>query len=642
MRSSKRLVVATGIALLMMVLATATAISAAEQVAGENPPDLAANRTDRLIVKLREPDAANQTAHSTTDRLRALSARVGINLQRVRTMSWGAQVLKLPSRMTLDQATAIAQELNAEPTVEYAEPDRILRPLAVPNDTLFSSQWHYLSPAVEPGGVNLPSAWDITMGQPNIVIALIDTGTLTGHADLAGRTLPGYDFVSNIPTANDGDGRDSDPTDPGDWITAGESASGVFAGCNVSASSWHGTHTAGTIGANTNNGLGVAGINWVSRILPVRVLGKCGGFLSDVIDGERWAAGLSVPGVPANPNPAQILNQSLGGSGACSRVQQSAINEIVALGKVIVVAAGNENTDAANANPANCNGTIAVAATNRSGGKTGYTNFGTQVDISAPGGEQDFTTISNGVLSTLNTGTTAPVADDFNFLQGTSFATTHVTGIVSLMLSVNPTLTPAQVLTSIQTTARTFPVGTGSDCTTALCGAGIINAAAAVNQVRRTVTVTASDPDAAETGLDPGVFTIIRSGDASTALTVSYTISGSALNGTDYTALPASVEIPAGATSATLTIAPIDDSNREGTETVTVTLSQNALYVTGVPSSATVSIADNESALIAGGGGGRGGGGGCTLDTAAGFDPGLPLLLIMALLYVLRRRDLNN
>jgi serine protease len=637
MKSSKRLVVATSIALLLMVLTTATAISAAEQIAGENPPDLAANRTNRLIVKLREPDAASQTAHSATDRLQALSARAGINLQRVRTMSWGAQVLKLPSRMTLDQAAAIAKELSADPTVEYAEPDRILHPLAVPNDTLFSSQWHYLSPTVEPGGVNLPGAWDITMGQSNIVIALIDTGTLTGHADLAGRTLPGYDFVSDIPTANDGDGRDGDPTDPGDWITAGESASGVFAGCSVSASSWHGTHTAGTIGAITNNGLGVAGINWISKIVPVRVLGKCGGFLADVIDGERWAAGLSVPGVPANPNPAQILNQSLGGSGACSRLQQAAISEIVALGKVIVVAAGNENIDAVNANPANCNGTIAVAATNRSGGKTGYTNFGTQIDISAPGGEQDFTTISNGVLSTLNTGTTAPVADDFNFLQGTSFSVTHVTGIVSLMLSVNPSLTPAQVLTSIQATARAFPVGTGSDCTTALCGAGIINATAAVNQVRRTVTVNASDPDAAEAGLDPGVFTITRSGDISTALMVNYTISGSAFNATDYSALPVSVEIPANATSATLTVTPIDDSNVEGTETVSLTVGQNTLFITGSPSSATVRIADNDSALSTGGGGG-----GCTVNAAAGFDPGIPLLLMIALLYILRRRDLKN
>ncbi|MEO7600800.1 MAG: S8 family peptidase [Gammaproteobacteria bacterium] len=464
-----------------LVVTTLTQAGEPDQARQQHP---LTDYTDRLIVKLRgQPVAAQDATSSGAVRLQALSARAGMTLAHVRPMSWGAQVLQLPGRMTLADADTIAQKLRADPDVEYAEPDRIMHPLAVPNDTLFSSQWHYLSPPIEPGGVNLPPAWDITTGQPNITIALVDTGILP-HTDLAGRTVPGYDFIGHIPTANDGNGRDADPTDPGDWVTAAESdnTSGPFAGCGVSNSSWHGTHIAGTIGAATNNGQGVAGINWVSKILPVRVLGKCGGYLSDVIDGERWAAGLSVTGVPRNANPAKVLNQSLGSSGRCTTAQQRAIDEIVALGKVIVVAAGNENTDVANANPANCKGVITVAATNRAGGKTSYTNYGALVDISAPGGQQAVPNESNGILSTLNTGTTTALADDYRYLSGTSFATSHVTGIVALMLSVNPALTPAQVLTAIQVTARAFP--SGSSCTTALCGAGIIDAAAAVNQAR--------------------------------------------------------------------------------------------------------------------------------------------------------------
>src|SRR5262249_18704579 len=139
------------------------------------------------------------------------------------------------------------------------------------------------------------------------------------HPDLAGRYVGGYDFITNAQVANDGqfttatNDRDPDPSDPGDWITAAESASDFFAGCPIANSSWHGTHVAGTIGAASGNGTGVAGINWVSKILPARVLGKCGGYLSDIADAIQWSAGLSVPGVPNNPNPARVLNLSLGG-----------------------------------------------------------------------------------------------------------------------------------------------------------------------------------------------------------------------------------------------------------------------------------------------------------------------------------------
>ncbi len=463
--------------------------------------------TDRLIVKFRDPAVAEAGVLSA-DMLGTLSAEAGVPLAHVRQMSGGAQILRLPGNMALDEARAIAETLQINPAVEYAEPDTIMRALLVPNDTFYTNQWHYKEFTTEIGGINLPPAWDVTTGSPSVVIAVIDTG-LVPHADIdgnildgTGRVAPGYDFVSldtdlvtgcnGLPcTANDGDGRDSDPTDPGDWITAAENAGtdptgGFFAGCGVSNSSWHGTHVTGTIGALSNNSAAVAGVNWNSMILPVRVLGKCGGYLSDIAEGMQWAAGLAVTGVPANTNPAKVMNLSLGGPGACGPTYQNAIDAITAVGAAVVVAAGNDNVDVANSQPANCSGVIAVAATSRLGAKASYSNFGTLVKIAAPGGDT-----GDGVLSTLNSGTTSPVAspagDTIGYYMGTSMAAPHVTGAVSLMFSLNASLTPAQILSTLQSTARVFPTGTGNDCTTLTCGAGIVNAAAALG-------VTASPP----------------------------------------------------------------------------------------------------------------------------------------------------
>jgi serine protease len=156
---------------------------------------------------------------------------------------------------------------------------------------------------------------------------------------------------------------------PADWITAAESSSGFFAGCPIQNSSWHGTHVAGTVAAATNNAVGVSGIDWASKLQPVRVLGKCGGYLSDIADAMRWAAGLSVPGTPLNANPARVINLSLGGSGACSATLQSAVDSVIAAGTVVVAAAGNNAGDAGNFQPANCNGVIAVGATTRAGAR---------------------------------------------------------------------------------------------------------------------------------------------------------------------------------------------------------------------------------------------------------------------------------
>jgi serine protease len=477
--------------------------------------------TDQLIVKYRNPSlvrAAVSNSKNTgvmiTDRVNTLSAAAGIALTHYRFMSSDGHVVKLPNRMTLAEAAAVARRLTADPDVEYAEPDQRMFPLLIPNDPSYVNQWHYKSPTAdgEPGGVNLPGAWDITTGSATIVVAVIDTGIRSTHTDLAGRTVPGYDFISDPVIANDGDGRDSNPDDPGDWVTATESnnSGSILFGCPVSNSSWHGTHVAGTIGAATNNGIGVAGINWTSKILPVRVLGKCGGYDSDIIDGASWAAGLPVTGVPTNANPARVLNLSFGDTGACSATWQDAINNIIAAGATVVVAAGNSNADldVTKFSPAKCNGVISVAAVSRTGGRAFYSNFGTIVKIAAPGGDTSLA-MANGVLSTLNSGTTAPVAspggDIYQYYQGTSMAAPHVSGIASLILSINPALTPAQVLLRIQSTARAFPAfptGTGAKCTTATCGAGIIDAAAAVSmQINNPTPVISSlSPSSSQAG----------------------------------------------------------------------------------------------------------------------------------------------
>ncbi|UCH58580.1 MAG: S8 family serine peptidase, partial [Anaerolineales bacterium] len=434
--------------------------------------------TDQLIIKYLESARLALAGAAQLDELSRLSGVAGVELAYFRPMSGEAHVLKLPARLPEAQVAAIAARLAALPEVAYAEPDAIMQPLATtPNDPQYPSQWHYQAPTPGTYGINAPAAWDVTTGAASVVVAVIDTG-ITNHADLSGRTVPGYDFIINTFVSNDGDGRDSDPTDPGDWIATND----CYPGSGAYNSSWHGTHVAGTIGAATDNNLGVAGINWNSMILPVRVLGKCGGYLSDIAEGMRWAAGLTVFGVPDNPNPAKVLNLSLGGTGACDSTYQNAINDIVAAGSTVVVAAGNSNTDAVNFRPANCNQVITVAATDRVGDKAYYSNFGAVVEISAPGGDTKTAPIpTNGVLSTLNTGTQGPAAESYAFYQGTSMAAPHVAGVASLLYSLNPALTPTQVTHILTTTATAFPGG--STCNISSCGMGILNAANAVNGI---------------------------------------------------------------------------------------------------------------------------------------------------------------
>lgn len=428
--------------------------------------------TDQVIIHFSVATLETMPGGASNPGLtKALSAAAGMPFTFLREMSGGAYVYRLPARVALTEIKGIAQRLVELPGVVSIEPDIIMTHDLVPNDTHYSLQWHYFAPTATTVGINAPAAWDITTGSSSIVVAVIDTG-ITNHVEFTGRTVPGYDFISDVFTANDGDGRDSDPSDPGDWEERNE----CYPGSKEYDSSWHGTHTAGTIGAASNNGTGVAGINWQSKILPVRVLGKCGGYMSDIIDGMRWSAGLTVSGVPANANPAKVINMSLGGAGSCSTELQTAINQINTAGTTIVVSAGNSNANASGYTPANCSGVITVAATTLSGNRASYSNYGSSIEISAPGGDS-----TNGVASTWNTGTTTPGADAYAYMSGTSMAAPHVSGVASLLYSLNPHLTPAEVLAHLQASVTAFPAG--GTCTTSNCGSGIVNAGAAVSRI---------------------------------------------------------------------------------------------------------------------------------------------------------------
>ena len=430
----------------------------------------APDSTHQIIVKFRENVAPQLAVRKSGRLLLELSAMAETDLEFVREMFTGAQVLRLPRALPLQDVEAIAKRIAVNPNVEYAEPDVMMYPLLTPNDPQFVRQWHLTDPL---GGINAPLAWNISTGSTNTVVAVLDTGR-TVHPDLDARLLPGYDFISNPVKANDGDGRDADANDAGDWLTSTDKATTEFAECTVRNSSWHGTLVAGVIGATTQNGNGLAGIDWAAQILPVRVLGKCGGLSSDIADAMMWAAGNTIAGVPDNPSPAKVINLSLGSASSCSNTYKTAIAQLLANGKIIVASAGNDN-NSVDHSPAGCPGVINVAAVARSGSKASYSSFGGNITISAPGGD-------GGDLITLsNTGTTVAGAATIAGTSGTSFSAPVVSGVISLMLALRPDLDAAGVTRILTSSVRPFP---DSTCNTSICGAGIIDAAAALRATR--------------------------------------------------------------------------------------------------------------------------------------------------------------
>ncbi len=435
-------------ALAAATLAVMTTTAIAGGPAALSGPSAASQSVSQMIVKF-HPDAANMAA------VQRLAGQYGVRMSKLRDMAVGAELHRLNKKVSLATARRFAAALSKVPGVEYADPDQILEAVLTPNDPLYSSlpQWHYSETT---GGINAPAAWDQANGA-GVIVAVLDTG-YRPHADLAANLqLPGYDFIIDTAVSNDGNGRENDALDPGAWVTG------------VRNSSWHGTHVAGTIAAFTNNNAGVAGVAFGAKVMPVRVLGTGGGYTSDITDAIIWASGGSVAGVPDTATPARVINMSLGGSGACSTAMKNAINGAVNRGTVVVVSAGNSAANAKNFNPANCPKVITVAATGRNGGKASYTNTGGTVEMAAPGGSG-----SNYVWSTLNNGTTVPTTDAYAGYQGTSMAAPHVAGTVALILSKNSTRTPAQILSTLQSTARPFPAACSG------CGAGIVDANAAL------------------------------------------------------------------------------------------------------------------------------------------------------------------
>ncbi len=453
--------------------------------------------TDRVIVRWSSVRAGPPTVQSV--RTGALSAALGGAAARfVRTTGSGAEVYQLGARFGRD-AQGILAALRGMPGVASVEPDLWLTIADAPNDPYADSLWGLRdgAPGRSPYGVDAPGAWSKTRGD-GLVVAVIDTG-LVAHTDLAGQSIHGYDMISDSWTARDGDAgppgdysdRDGNASDPGDWSTSSDF-------CGAGSSTWHGTHVAGTIAALANNGIGVFGGAPDVKIQPVRVLGRCGGYLSDIADGIRWAAGLSVLGVPTNPTPASVLNLSLGGaSDNCPSDLQSAVTAARDAGAVVAVAAGNSSAKIAGFTPANCAGAFPVAATRSDGTRASFSNFGMNVAIAGPG---------VGIWSTINSGTQGPnttaAGSTYASYSGTSMATPHVALAAALVMAANPALTPAQVENQLKSTATPFPPDSAANSCPTKCGAGVVHAARAVGSLPPTVpdppsAVTATAGDAA-------------------------------------------------------------------------------------------------------------------------------------------------
>jgi len=501
-------------------------------------------KVDKLIVRLRTGKFQVQASAMSADRAQALAKSAGAGMKALRTLAGGSHLMQLDGPMTVSEARAVAARLAQDPAVEYAEPNIRFRALLVPNETRFAQwQWNLFAPttsytgstgattpavtATATGGANLPLAWDYTTGSSDVIVAVIDTG-ITNHLDLngvaggatytpAGRFLPGYDFVSSangatLPAnfvANDGNGRDADPSDPGDWITVQEKtlyptdcAMGETAPYTVSDSSWHGTHMAGVVAATANNSVGIAGIGWNVRVLPVRALGKCGGDLGDIAEAVRWAAGLPVTGVPVNSYPARVISLSLGGGDTCSAEMQSAVTAAINAGSIVIAATGNDGNLGLIA-PANCSGVLAVTAHTINGENADYANIASTTTpkaemLSAPGGGPPTSLGSGGptdnanwdgyyIFSSVLFGLTSPTSSNasgntgsaYSGFVGTSPATPQVAGVAALLKTLVPDVTPAQIRSFLLTNVRAYPAG--SVCATGgtfvgQCGTGLLDA----------------------------------------------------------------------------------------------------------------------------------------------------------------------
>lgn len=464
----------------------------------------AQDRVQRFIVHYRPTATAQRSAGTVTSHLADAATRAGLKaaggqalrVRAIRRNALGSQLVSTSRPLDSVEAERFLAELRSDPQVAWAQPDYIKRPLeTIPTDPHYADlQWDMHDPV---GGVDAPRAWDVGAGEGTIV-AVIDTGYVD-HADLDANIVPGYDFISWYgqteggdvypDIAGDGDGRDPDAHDPGDWT---DETMSQWCGA-IAPSSWHGTHVAGTVAAVANNGIGIAGLAHGARVQPVRVMGHCGGLTSDIVDAIVWASGGDVEGVPPNPTPAEVLNLSLGANVPCSRdpATQAAIDDALSRGVTVVVAAGNAGMPAGNHSPASCKGVITVGATGVEGGITFYSNYGPEVTLSAPGGGFAGPDETAYIWSTGNSGETTPVpspeGDVLLGMVGTSMAAPHVAAAAAMMQSAavangHPPLTPAQVKLLLKGTVKPFGY---QPPPTQPIGTGILDAAAAVEAAAR-------------------------------------------------------------------------------------------------------------------------------------------------------------
>jgi serine protease len=551
------------------------------------------------------PSAAQAKRESLAhERMAAVAQGSGVKGFAHRHLSGDHRLMRFAKPLQGSDLEDTMRRLRLHPDVVSVEPN-VRVPLAqIPNDTSFAQQWHLGSRTGAAAALNMSSTWAITTGTSSVTVAVLDTGVLRNHPDIqamGGRLLAGYDFVEDVDNANDGNGRDADPSDPGDWVTSAEALSPAFAGCDRADSSWHGSFIIGQIGAASNNNLGIAGLNWNANILPVRVSGKCGALLSDILDGMRWAAGLPVAGVPNNTNPARVINLSFGGDQACSSSYQTVIDELAARGTLVVVAAGNGSGAQSRQlkRPADCRGVMAVGAVQRDGLKTAYSFVGANMALMTTGGHGNST--NTLLLSTDNAGLTVPAAHIYDYKSGTSFSAPIAAGVASLMLAINPALTPDALIARMKASSTAhvnlagFPSCTSSDtvacnCTTSVCGAGLLNPQAAVEQSVNPAAVIAAVGS-------PGLgATVVLDGRASSAVGTptisSYTwsqISGIAISLPNASASLTQVVLPSTPGIFVFQLNVIDTLGRSG---------QAQLYIgTEAPVAATVNS-------ISGGGGG--------------------------------------
>ena len=451
-----------------------------------------AQQQARVIVRYKDNAAAAANLAGKSRLVTQAAGRAGVaglkaaTVQHRRTLGTGADLFSVSGRPSRADLQALVAQLSADPAVEFAQVDEMKQAFA-PNDQYYANyNWHLQNTA---GGINAEAAWASSQGE-GVVVAVLDTGILPAHPDFeAGALLEGYDFISDaFVSRRPTDARVPGALDYGDWNPVAGECYTSPSPSPVTTSSWHGTHVAGTVAQATNNGIGMAGVAPKATILPVRVLGRCGGYTSDIADAIVWASGGTVAGIPANPNPAQVINMSLGGGGACDALTQTAINGAVARGTTVVVAAGNSGANAANYSPASCANVVNVGANRINGGRASYSNYGASVDISAPGGGGGTDGNPNGyVWQSLSYSDTGPYDDELGWggMAGTSMASPHVAGVVALVQSAlvannQAPLTPAAMEQLLKDTARAFPVSIPANTP---IGAGIVDPVAALAAV---------------------------------------------------------------------------------------------------------------------------------------------------------------